>query len=155
MSAGLDNIRIGGVKEIQYSKLGSGDFCSLQFSGASHFLPLSLAYATCLISWQFITDLFLTYGSPKRMNSSTYTQFVASKRMGICDPIQQIGMWGDFKGSSFPDTLILEVENCLESEMPIMEKRLDNEVQLFSFFFPFDFYFHIFFCFSYAAKYAN
>ncbi|XP_047257770.1 TGACG-sequence-specific DNA-binding protein TGA-1A isoform X4 [Capsicum annuum] len=66
---------------------------------------------------------------PKRMNSSTYTQFVASKRMGICDPIQQIGMWGDFKGSSFPDTLILEVENCLESEMPIMEKRLDNETE--------------------------
>lgn len=85
------------------------------------------------------------------MNSSTYTQFVASKRMGICDPIHQIGMWGDFKGSSFPDTLILEVENCLENEMPIMEKRLENEVH----FFPFDFYFHIFLCFSYAAKYAN
>ncbi|KAK6792033.1 hypothetical protein RDI58_011114 [Solanum bulbocastanum] len=63
------------------------------------------------------------------MNSSTYTQFVASKRMGICDPIHQIGMWGDFKGSSFPDTLILEVENCLENEMPIMEKRLENEIE--------------------------
>lgn len=63
------------------------------------------------------------------MNSSTYTQFVASKRMGICDPIHQIGMWGDFKGSSFPDTLILEVENCLENEMPIMEKRVHNEIE--------------------------
>lgn len=90
------------------------------------------------------------------MNSSTYTQFVASKRMGICDPIHQIGMWGDFKGSSFPDTLILEVENCLENEMPIMEKRVHNEVHLYDCFFsPFDFYFHIFPCFSYAATYAN
>ncbi|XP_009617448.1 TGACG-sequence-specific DNA-binding protein TGA-1A-like [Nicotiana tomentosiformis] len=64
--------------------------------------------------------------------NSTYTQFVASKRMGICDPIHQIGMWGDFKNSSFPDTsatLILEVENCLENEMPIMEKRPHNETE--------------------------
>ncbi|CAN4106466.1 unnamed protein product [Withania somnifera] len=49
--------------------------------------------------------------------------------MGICDPIHQIGTWGDFKGSSFPDTLILEVENCLENRMPIIEKRLDNETE--------------------------
>ncbi|MCE3216798.1 TGACG-sequence-specific DNA-binding protein TGA-1A, partial [Datura stramonium] len=77
---------------------------------------------------RFLQDFAVFGFKSKTMNSSTYTQFVASKRMGICD-FHQIGMWGDFKGSSFPDTLILEVENCLENEMPIMEKRLENETE--------------------------
>ncbi|CAN4114201.1 unnamed protein product [Withania somnifera] len=38
-------------------------------------------------------------------------------------------MWGDFKDSSFPDAFVLEVENCLENEMPSIEKRLDNETE--------------------------
>lgn len=64
------------------------------------------------------------------MNSSTYTQFVASRRMGICEPLHQIGMWDDFNAScpSTSATMILEVEKCLEEQIPIMEKRLDNEV---------------------------
>ncbi|OIS97611.1 PREDICTED: TGACG-sequence-specific DNA-binding protein TGA-1A isoform X2 [Nicotiana attenuata] len=65
------------------------------------------------------------------MNSSTYTHFVASRRMGICDPIHQLGMWDDFNGS-FPSTsatMILEVDKCLEDQIPIMEKRLENETE--------------------------
>lgn len=64
------------------------------------------------------------------MNSSTYTQFVASRRMGICEPIHQIGMWDDFNPSTSA-TMILEVEKCLDDQIPIMEKRLVNEVCLF------------------------
>ncbi|KAG5609024.1 hypothetical protein H5410_020305 [Solanum commersonii] len=65
------------------------------------------------------------------MNSSTYTQFVASRRMGICEPIHQMGMWDDFNAScpSTSATMILEVENCLEDQIPIIEKRLDIETE--------------------------
>ncbi|CAN4106809.1 unnamed protein product [Withania somnifera] len=65
------------------------------------------------------------------MNSSTYTQFVASRRVGICEPIHQLGMWDDFNAScpSTSATMILEVEKCLEDQIPIMEKRLDNETE--------------------------
>ncbi|XP_009802013.1 TGACG-sequence-specific DNA-binding protein TGA-1A-like [Nicotiana tabacum] len=65
------------------------------------------------------------------MNSSTYTHFVASRRMGICDSIHQLGMWDDFNGS-FPSTsatMILEVDKCLEDQIPLMEKRLENETE--------------------------
>lgn len=62
------------------------------------------------------------------MNSSAYTQFVASRRMGICEPIHQIGMWDDFNPSTSA-TMILEVEKCLEDQIPIMEKRLVNETE--------------------------
>ncbi|MCE2056195.1 TGACG-sequence-specific DNA-binding protein TGA-1A [Datura stramonium] len=65
------------------------------------------------------------------MNSSTYTQFVAARRMGICEPIHQIGMWDDFNSScpSTSATMILEVEKCLQDQIPIMEKGLDNETE--------------------------
>ncbi|EPS65159.1 hypothetical protein M569_09619, partial [Genlisea aurea] len=32
------------------------------------------------------------------------TQFVPSRRMGLCDPIHQIVMWDDFKGSDYLDS---------------------------------------------------
>lgn len=68
--------------------------------------------------------------------NSTYTQFVASKRMGICDPIHQLGMWGDFKGNGFPTTppssatMILEVDKSLDNPMPRIDKTLDNQVYM-------------------------
>ncbi|XP_019177286.1 PREDICTED: TGACG-sequence-specific DNA-binding protein TGA-1A-like isoform X1 [Ipomoea nil] len=65
--------------------------------------------------------------------NSTYTQFVASKRMGICDPIHQLGMWGDFKGNGFATppaaTMILEVEKSLDNPMPVIAKTLDNQME--------------------------
>ncbi|XP_049390212.1 TGACG-sequence-specific DNA-binding protein TGA-1A isoform X2 [Solanum stenotomum] len=65
------------------------------------------------------------------MNSSTYTQFVASRRMGICEPIHQMGMWDDFNAScpSTSATMILEVEKCLDDQIPIIDKRLDIETE--------------------------
>ncbi|EPS63781.1 hypothetical protein M569_11002, partial [Genlisea aurea] len=46
------------------------------------------------------------------MNSGS-TQFVPSRRMGLCDPIHQIAMWDDFKNSSYldsPPQIILEFD---------------------------------------------
>lgn len=85
------------------------------------------------------------------MNSSTYTQFVASRRMGICEPIHQIGMWDDFNAScpSTSATMILEVEKCLEDQIPIMDKRLDNEV---CFFFAFSLLNIFYPCFSFIDE---
>ncbi|XP_015163912.1 mas-binding factor MBF2 isoform X1 [Solanum tuberosum] len=63
-----------------------------------------------------------------QMNSSTYTPFVASRRMGICEPIHQMGMWDDFNAScpSTSATMILEVEKCLEDQIPIMIETEDT-----------------------------
>nr|GMC57808.1 TGACG-sequence-specific DNA-binding protein TGA-1A-like [Ipomoea batatas] len=61
--------------------------------------------------------------------NSTYTQFVASKRMGICDPIHELGMWGEFKGNGYSTasaTMILEVEKSLDSQMPVIEKTFNQ-----------------------------
>ncbi|XP_019172774.1 PREDICTED: TGACG-sequence-specific DNA-binding protein TGA-1A-like isoform X3 [Ipomoea nil] len=63
-----------------------------------------------------------------KMNS-TYTQFVASKRMGICDPIHELGMWGEFKGNGYSTasaTMILEVEKSLDCQMPVIEKTFNQ-----------------------------
>ncbi|XWS41503.1 hypothetical protein CRYUN_Cryun17cG0087300 [Craigia yunnanensis] len=53
------------------------------------------------------------------MNSPS-TQFVPSRRMGIYEPIHQIGMWGEnFKSNGNPNTsasVIVEVDNKLENE---------------------------------------
>lgn len=49
------------------------------------------------------------------------TQFVPSRRMGICEPLPQIGMWSDYKENNYLDTstpAILEVDS-----------RFDNQVQ--------------------------
>lgn len=48
----------------------------------------------------------------------TSTHFVPSRRMGIYEPIHQVGMWGDFKGNDCLDAsppMILEVENQVQS----------------------------------------
>lgn len=83
-------------------------------------------------------DLDFYHFSIGKMNS-TYTQFVASKRMGICDPIHQLGMWGDFKGNGFSTppaaTMILEVEKSLDNPMTVIEKTLDNQVYVSLFMF--------------------
>lgn len=73
-------------------------------------------------------NLVTLHPSVYKMNS-TYTQFVASKRMGICDPIHEIGMWGEFKGNGYSTasaTMILEVEKSLDSQMPVIEKTFDQ-----------------------------
>ncbi|XVE83220.1 hypothetical protein DITRI_Ditri16bG0069800 [Diplodiscus trichospermus] len=53
------------------------------------------------------------------MNSPS-TQFVPSRRMGIYEPIPQIGMWGEnFKSNGNPHTsasVIVEVDNKIENE---------------------------------------
>ncbi|XP_022741548.1 transcription factor TGA1-like isoform X2 [Durio zibethinus] len=51
------------------------------------------------------------------MNSPS-TQFVPSRRMGIYEPIHQIGMWGEnFKSNGNPSaSVIFEVDNKLENE---------------------------------------
>ncbi|KAG6401189.1 hypothetical protein SASPL_138037 [Salvia splendens] len=49
--------------------------------------------------------------------NSTSTHFVPSRRMGIYEPIHQMGMWGDFKANDCLDAsplMILEVENQSE-----------------------------------------
>ncbi|CAH9146567.1 unnamed protein product [Cuscuta epithymum] len=66
-----------------------------------------------------------------RMNS-TYTEFVAPRRMGICDPIREIGMWGDFNGnscSSASTTMILEVEKSMGHNMPVCETTFKQETE--------------------------
>ncbi|KAL1540830.1 guanine nucleotide-binding protein, alpha-1 subunit tga1 [Salvia divinorum] len=53
------------------------------------------------------------------MMNSTSTQFVPSRRMGIYEPIHQMGMWGDFKGN-----------NCLDASPPMILEvapKLDNQ----------------------------
>uniref|UniRef100_A0A5B6ZDH4 Putative transcription factor TGA1 isoform X2 n=1 Tax=Davidia involucrata TaxID=16924 RepID=A0A5B6ZDH4_DAVIN len=51
------------------------------------------------------------------MNSPSI-QYVASRRMGMYEPIHQISMWGEnFKGNSFPNTsAILEVDAKLDDQ---------------------------------------
>lgn len=49
--------------------------------------------------------------------------------MGICDPIHEIGMWGEFKGNGYSTasaTMILEVEKSLDSQMPVIEKSFNQ-----------------------------
>ncbi|GER47589.1 bZIP transcription factor family protein [Striga asiatica] len=52
------------------------------------------------------------------MNSAS-TQFVPARRMGIYEPIHQMGMWGDFKGKA-----------CLDESSPLIfdvDAKLDNQ----------------------------
>lgn len=61
----------------------------------------------------------------ENMNSPS-TQFVPSRRMGIYEPIHQIGMWGEiFKSNdnipNTPASVIVEVDNKLENEVRISE----------------------------------
>lgn len=59
----------------------------------------------------------------RSMNSPS-PQFVPS-RLGIYEPIHQIGMWGEtFKSNGNPNTstsVIIEVDNKLENEVKILE----------------------------------
>lgn len=50
---------------------------------------------------------------------STTTQYVASRRMGLYEPMHPIGMWGDFKGNGCPNasaSTILQVETNLDNQ---------------------------------------
>lgn len=50
---------------------------------------------------------------------STTTQYVASRRMGLYEPMHPIGLWGDFKGSGCPNasaSTILQVESNLDNQ---------------------------------------
>ncbi|XP_051117556.1 TGACG-sequence-specific DNA-binding protein TGA-1A-like [Andrographis paniculata] len=52
------------------------------------------------------------------MNSGS-TQFVPARGMGILEPIHQMAMWGDFKGSNYLETsppMILEVDAKLDNQ---------------------------------------
>ncbi|XP_022851338.1 TGACG-sequence-specific DNA-binding protein TGA-1A-like isoform X4 [Olea europaea var. sylvestris] len=47
------------------------------------------------------------------------TQFVPSRRMGICEPLPQIGMWSDYKENNYLDTstpAILEVDSRFDNQ---------------------------------------
>ncbi|CAA2993244.1 transcription factor TGA1-like [Olea europaea subsp. europaea] len=47
------------------------------------------------------------------------TQFVPSRRMGICEPMPQIGMWSDYKENNYLDTstpAILEVDSRFDNQ---------------------------------------
>ncbi|KAI5669961.1 hypothetical protein M9H77_19814 [Catharanthus roseus] len=51
--------------------------------------------------------------------NSTSTQFVASRRMGLYEPMHQMGMWGDFKGTGCLNAsaaTILQVEAKLDNQ---------------------------------------
>ncbi|CAH9109682.1 unnamed protein product [Cuscuta europaea] len=64
--------------------------------------------------------------------NSTYTEFVATRRMGICDPIREIGMWGEFNGNGYSSasaTMILEVEKNMGSEMPVCETTFNQDTE--------------------------
>ncbi|KAL3527816.1 hypothetical protein ACH5RR_012472 [Cinchona calisaya] len=50
---------------------------------------------------------------------STTTQYVASRRMGLYEPMHPIGMWGEFKGngcSNASASMILQVETNLDNQ---------------------------------------
>ncbi|XP_051140821.1 TGACG-sequence-specific DNA-binding protein TGA-1A-like isoform X1 [Andrographis paniculata] len=63
-------------------------------------------------------ELIVNHASSNRMNSAS-TQFVPSRRMGICEPIHQMAMWGDFKGN---DLLPVSPPMILD-----FEAKLDNQ----------------------------
>lgn len=51
---------------------------------------------------------------------STTTQYVASRRMGLYEPMHPIGMWGDFKGNGCANasaSMILQVETNLDNQV--------------------------------------
>ncbi|KAL2521514.1 Transcription factor TGA1 [Forsythia ovata] len=51
--------------------------------------------------------------------NSTSTQFVPSRRMGLCEPMPQVGMWNDYKEN-----------NCMHTSQPVIlevDSRFDNQ----------------------------
>lgn len=57
---------------------------------------------------------------PDKMMNSTSTQFVASRRMGLYEPMHQLGMWADFQGNGCMNaspTTILEVDTKLDNQV--------------------------------------
>ncbi|KAA8538019.1 hypothetical protein F0562_027401 [Nyssa sinensis] len=65
------------------------------------------------------------YYAINRTMSSPSTQFATSRRMGICDPLNQISMWEDtFKGDVSPNTgasTVVQVDSRLDNKA---ERRL-------------------------------
>ncbi|KAJ0732920.1 putative transcription factor bZIP family [Helianthus annuus] len=55
--------------------------------------------------------------------TSTSTQFVTSRRMGIYDPLQQISMWEDAFGSNVSPIMSNNIM------MPEVDARLTNKLQ--------------------------
>ncbi|KAM7523695.1 hypothetical protein LguiA_013597 [Lonicera macranthoides] len=50
---------------------------------------------------------------------SPFTQYATSSRMGVYDPINQMGMWGDFKDNgclNTPTSVIIEADTKLDSQ---------------------------------------
>lgn len=67
--------------------------------------------------------------------NSTSSQFVTSGRMGIYEPIHQIGMWGEnFKNNGNPDTpasmIICGHPHTSASIIVPADTKLDNQVQI-------------------------
>jgi len=71
--------------------------------------------------------------SPGRMNS-TSTQFVTSGRMGIYDPMHQIGMWGENfesnRNTSTSTMFIAGNPNPSASIIIAPDTKLDNQVKI-------------------------
>lgn len=72
----------------------------------------------------------------RSMNSPS-TRFVPSARMGIYEPIHQIGMWGEnFKGNDNPHTpasVIVEMDHKIENQVQFLELSLVIRKYLYDF----------------------
>jgi len=66
--------------------------------------------------------------------NSTSTQFVTPGRMGIYDPMHQIGMWGEnFKSNGNPNTSTMFIAgnpNASASMIIAPDTKLDNQVKI-------------------------
>ncbi|KAK6258945.1 hypothetical protein SCA6_013419 [Theobroma cacao] len=83
----------------------------------SCFLPDSKAFKCLPYQFNYAKSASIVIS---RIMNSPSTQFVHSRRMGIYEPIHQIGMWGEnFKSNGNPNTsasVIVEVDTKLENE---------------------------------------
>lgn len=88
----------------------------------SCFLPDSKAFKCLPYQFNYAKSASIVIS---RIMNSPSTQFVHSRRMGIYEPIHQIGMWGEnFKSNGNPNTsasVIVEVDTKLENEVQNLE----------------------------------